>query len=91
MRTVTEHEVRGRESQPGQSHECELERIRAAYDRRDRCIPAGRYARAERVNLYWAHERELAVAGLLRSAGLVSLKGMRILDLGCGRGGTLRQ
>ncbi len=74
-----------------QAAEHELERIRAAYDRRDQSIPAGRYARMERVNLYRAHECELALADLFRSAGLISLKGMRILDLGCGRGGTLRQ
>jgi ubiquinone/menaquinone biosynthesis C-methylase UbiE len=69
----------------------ELERIYAAYDRRDQSIPATRYARMERVNLCRAHERELALADLLHSAGLASLKGMRILDLGCGRGSTLRQ
>ena len=71
--------------------ESELERIRAAYDRRDRSLPAGRYARIERANLCCAHERELAMADLLRSTGLISLKGMRILDLGCGRGSMLRQ
>jgi ubiquinone/menaquinone biosynthesis C-methylase UbiE len=75
--------------QPSGDHE--LERIRAAYDRRDRFIGAVRYARIDRANLYSAHERELALADLLRSAGLSSLKGMRILDLGCGRGTTLRQ
>jgi ubiquinone/menaquinone biosynthesis C-methylase UbiE len=74
-----------------QRAERELERIRAAYDRRDHFVRADRYARMERVNLYRAHERELVLADLLRSAGLISLKGIRILDLGCGRGGTLRQ
>lgn len=73
-----------------QRAEHELERIRAAYERRDQGIGAGRYARIERVNLYRAHERELAFANLLHSAGLTSLSGMRILDLGCGRGSTLR-
>src|SRR5437016_6807084 len=31
------------------------------------------------------------MAGLLRASGLLSLAGLRILDLGCGRGATLRQ
>lgn len=66
-----------------------MERTRAAYDRRDRLIGAGRYARIERVNLYRQHERELALADLLRSSGLTSLKNMRILDLACGRGSML--
>jgi ubiquinone/menaquinone biosynthesis C-methylase UbiE len=88
METTQESTIRMVEPQAA---ERELERIRAAYDRRDRSIPAGRYARIERVNLYRQHERELGLADLLRSAGLTSLKGMRILDLGCGRGGMLRQ
>jgi ubiquinone/menaquinone biosynthesis C-methylase UbiE len=88
METAQESEIRMAEPQAA---ERELERIRGAYDRRDRSIPAGRYARIERVNLYREHERELALAGLLRSAGLTSLKGLRILDLGCGRGSMLRQ
>jgi len=88
METVQESTIGVAERRPA---EHELERIRSAYERRDQSIPTRRYARIERPNLYREHERELALADLLRSAGLISLKGMHILDLGCGRGNTLRQ
>lgn len=69
----------------------ELERIRAAYARRKRAIPAGRYARIHPGNLCSLHEREQAMAAWLRAPGLESLRGLRILDLGCGPGAALRQ
>lgn len=76
---------------PSPCEQEELKRIRAAYDRRKRFIPPGRYARSNPFNLYSLHEREAAMARLLRTAGLASLAGVRILDVGCGRGDTLRQ
>ncbi len=87
METAQESTIDGAEPRRAEG---ELERIRAAYNRRDRTIGPGRYARIDRVNLYREQERELALADLLQSAGITSLKGMRILDLGCGRGSTLR-
>lgn len=69
----------------------ELDRIRAAYARRSLAVPADRYARIRPGNLCSLHEREQAMAAFLRAAGLESLRGLRILDLGCGLGGTLRQ
>ena len=69
----------------------ELARVRAAYDRRRRRIPPGRYERSNPASLCNLQEREVAMADVLRAAGLISLAGLRILDLGCGRGGTLRQ
>ncbi|MGH9709923.1 MAG: class I SAM-dependent methyltransferase, partial [Candidatus Acidiferrales bacterium] len=37
------------------------------------------------------HDREVAMAALLRASGVQSLRGLRILDVGCGRGDLLRQ
>ncbi len=68
----------------------ELLRIRAAYARRKKLMLAERYARTSPGHLYSLHEREVTMALLLRRAGLSSLSGLRILDLGCGRGSTLR-
>jgi len=69
----------------------ELDRLRRTYEHRISSIPAQRYARTNPGHLYALHEREAAMAALLRSAGLKSLAGLRILDVGCGRGSTLRQ
>lgn len=70
---------------------CELTRIRAAYARRARAIPRNRYARIQPANLCAAHDRESAMAALFQSSGLRSLAGLKILDIGCDLGGTLRQ
>ena len=69
----------------------ELSRIRQAYEERQRSVPADRYSRMNPGHLYALQEREATMAALLRSAGLRSLAGLRILDVGCGRGATLRQ
>ena len=68
----------------------EIERIRAAYDRR-RSIPPQRYARTDPFTLYSSHEREQEFATLLRGEGLTSLAGLRVLDVGSGRGDMLRE
>lgn len=73
------------------SADAEDERVRAAYARRQQSVPAGRYARTDPFTLCSAHEREEEMASLLRSEGLTSLAGLRILDAGCGRGDTMRQ
>jgi ubiquinone/menaquinone biosynthesis C-methylase UbiE len=69
----------------------ELNRIRKAYEERQRSVPASRYSRMNPGHLYALQEREATMAALLRSAGIRSLAGLRILDVGCGRGATLRQ
>ncbi len=69
----------------------EDERVRAVYAQRRRSIPAERYARTDPFALYSSHEREAEMAALFKKEGLVSLAGMKILDVGCGRGETLRQ
>jgi ubiquinone/menaquinone biosynthesis C-methylase UbiE len=68
----------------------ELDRLRRTYEHRS-YIPAQRYSRTNPGHLYALHEREATIASLLRSTGLRSLAGLRILDVGCGKGATLRQ
>ena len=69
----------------------ELARIREAYELRARAIPRDRYARIHAENLCRHHECEVAMVNLFRAAGLRTLRGLRILDVGCGRGAWLRQ
>lgn len=69
----------------------ELDRVRAAYGRRLSHIPSDRYARTSSSQLFLLHEREYALIALLRSAGIHTLAGQRLLDVGCGAGATLRQ
>lgn len=69
----------------------EIDRLRRTYEHRSQSNFAQRYSRTNPGHLYALHEREAAMAGLLRSAGLSSLAGLRILDVGCGVGATLRQ
>src|SRR5690242_8917516 len=71
--------------------EAEDERVRAVYADRRRTIPKERYARIDPFTQCSSHEREEEMAALLRKEGLTSLAGLRILDVGCGRGDTLRQ
>ena len=69
----------------------ELDRVREVYEQRRHSKIMDRYLRTNPGHLYSLHEREATTAALLRSAGLNSLAGLRILDVGCGRGATLRQ
>src|SRR5262245_35176694 len=69
----------------------EEERIRKVYVRRQQSIPLERYARTDPFVLCSTHERELEMASLFRSEGLTSLRGLKILDVGCGAGDTMRQ
>lgn len=69
----------------------ELDRIRAEYRKRGVALPQKRYWRTQRDHLCRTHEKEAAMAGLFRTAGLHTLRGLRILDIGCGRGVALRQ
>src|SRR5947209_13096245 len=71
--------------------EQEDERVRAAYARRRQTIPPERYARTNPFTLCAAHEREEEMAAMFRAESLTTLAGLRILDVGCGRGDALRQ
>jgi ubiquinone/menaquinone biosynthesis C-methylase UbiE len=71
--------------------EAENQRVRAAYARRRQLVPPTRYVRTDPFVLCSSHEREKQMAKLFRSDGLATLTGLRILDVGCGRGAMLRQ
>ena len=73
------------------SEQRERIRLRDAYERRALAIPAERYSRMNPGHLFGLHEREAAMASMLFADGLRSLAELRILDVGCGRGATLRQ
>lgn len=67
----------------------ELQRIRNVYHGR---IAAGvivRYSLLRSGELFMAHERERALLRLLKAAGVNDLAGLRILEVGCGRGHRL--
>ena len=76
---------------PASDERDELDRVREVYEQRRHSRIMDRYLRTNPGHLYSLHEREATMAALLCSAGLQSLAGLRILDVGCGRGGTLRQ
>ena len=76
---------------PVSDKERELQRLLAAYEHRAHSLPAERYSRANPGHLFALHEREATMAAMLRADGLNSLAGLRVLDVGCGRGATLRQ
>jgi ubiquinone/menaquinone biosynthesis C-methylase UbiE len=67
-----------------------VSKLQAAYARRDREIPADRYARTTPSEICNQHEREYRMMLLLKDAGLGCLENKKILDVGCGRGATLR-
>jgi len=68
----------------------ELDRLREVYEQRRHSKIMERYLWTNPGHLYCLHEQQATMAALLRSAGLKSLAGLRILDVGCGRGATLR-
>jgi ubiquinone/menaquinone biosynthesis C-methylase UbiE len=76
---------------PASDKERELQRLLAAYEHRIQSIPSERYSRINPGHLFALHEREATMAAILRADGLRSLAGLRILDVGCGRGAILRQ
>lgn len=67
----------------------EAERVRAAYERRDRLGLDARYDYWLPENLFIYQARERVVLDLLSDAGLLPLTGRRILDVGCGDGAVL--
>jgi|SRR5579862_8937923 len=73
------------------SEQRELVRLHDVYERRAHSIASLRYSRMNPGHLFGLHEREAAMASMLHADGLNSLAGLRILDVGCGRGATLRQ
>jgi SAM-dependent methyltransferase len=66
----------------------ELDAIRARYARRA-ALPAQRYSRFNAEVLARVHERECSTAALLASHGIRSLKGLDVVEVGCGNGANL--
>lgn len=69
----------------------EVERIRAAYARRDRTVPESRYSYFNPGHLYWMQQRERDLLRALQRAGWTDLRKKRILEVGCGDGEPLRR
>jgi ubiquinone/menaquinone biosynthesis C-methylase UbiE len=70
------------------SAESEAGRIQAAYAKRRW---SDRYSLFAAAQLFLSQERERHVLALLKRAGIDSLEGQRILELGCGTGHWLRE
>jgi SAM-dependent methyltransferase len=68
----------------------EAERVRAAYARRARLGLDSRYDYWKPANLFIYQSRERDLIRLLERCRLLPLEGKRILDVGCGDGGVLR-
>jgi SAM-dependent methyltransferase len=67
----------------------EIERIRAAYARRQRAGLDRRYSPFEPAHLFQTQSLERALLSALKRLGIRSLGGLTILDVGCGTGGWL--
>ncbi len=68
----------------------EATRVREAYARRARLGLDARYDYWQPANLFTYQSRDRALVRLLAEADLLPLSGKRVLDVGCGDGGVLR-
>jgi SAM-dependent methyltransferase len=75
----------------GPELEQEAARVRAAYARRAERGLDARYDYWTPANLYIYHSRERALLRALWQANMLPLAGRRVLDVGCGDGGVLRE
>lgn len=66
----------------------DAERVRAEFERRDRLGPESWF---DPGHLFLIQQRERRTLRLLRRSGLVKLKGLRVLDIGCGDGYWMRE
>ena len=68
----------------------EVERIKKAYNKRKIQQKEKLYSYFNKGNLYMAQERERVILDLLRKYSFSNLSNKKILDIGCGIGGVLR-
>ena len=68
----------------------EVERIKKAYNKRQIQQKGKLYSYFNKGNLYIVQERERVILGLLRKFNFSKLSDKKILDIGCGNGGELR-
>jgi SAM-dependent methyltransferase len=70
----------------------ELDRIRKVYQaRRHELEGKDKYSLFNSGHLFMIQQRQRAVLSLLKAEGFYPLAGRRILELGCGEGGVLRE
>jgi ubiquinone/menaquinone biosynthesis C-methylase UbiE len=69
----------------------EIERIRKVYENRKIKQKENRYSYFNQANLYIIHQRERALIDLLKQLKLIDLSDKKLLDVGCGSGGFLRE
>ena len=69
----------------------EIERIKAAYERRKSQEKGRLYSYFNQANLFVIHQRERAIIHALKQLRLSDLSDKKILDVGCGSGGFLRE
>ena len=69
----------------------EVERIKEAYERRKTKDKRGLYSYFNQGNLYIVQQRERALIDVLRQLEVKDLSDKRMLDVGCGSGGSLRE
>jgi ubiquinone/menaquinone biosynthesis C-methylase UbiE len=69
----------------------EIERIKGAYERRKTEGKGELYSYFNQANLFIIHQRETALIHSLKQLGLTDLSDRKILDVGCGSGGFLRE
>lgn len=68
----------------------DLDRLRQEYaDRERRLADSDIYSPFNKANLFSRHQRQRETLSLLRHLSLTYLSNIRILELGCGRGGVL--
>jgi len=72
---------------PGLHHE--IQRIKSVYRRRNERALNGQHAETSSGEVFMAQRREQAILRLLRRNGMVNMAKMRVLEVGCGRGGPL--
>ena len=70
--------------------ETEIKRIIKAYKKRDKAGKNKLYSFFNKAALFTYHQREKAILEVLASQGIRDLSDKKILDVGCGRGGVLR-
>jgi ubiquinone/menaquinone biosynthesis C-methylase UbiE len=70
----------------------DLSRLRLEYeDRKRRLAESDLYSWSNPAYLFAIQQRQRAIVGALRRHGLTDLSGCRLLEVGCGRGGVLKE
>jgi 2-polyprenyl-3-methyl-5-hydroxy-6-metoxy-1,4-benzoquinol methylase len=64
-------------------------RVQQAYDKRNRAVDSARYSYFNKATLQICQQRERVFLQMLNYAFHGTVSGKRVLDIGCGKGGTL--